>query len=158
MNLSEHFTLEEATFSGTAARLGIGNTPLSDILLNMIKAAEYLEQLRTYINQRINITSWYRSELLNSNITGSSRTSAHISGFAIDCRTEKLTVLELCKVTKEFLDHTNIPYDQIIHEYGSWMHISFDPRNRQECLTIFKNNQGKKYLSGLLSEKEYNLT
>ena len=40
MNLSPNFTLEEATFSETATRLGIDNQPSPDQLENMKKAAE----------------------------------------------------------------------------------------------------------------------
>jgi hypothetical protein len=46
MNLSEHFTLEEATYSETAVRMGIYNQPDARQLENMKSAAECLEGVR----------------------------------------------------------------------------------------------------------------
>lgn len=156
MNLSNNFSLDEATVSDTAARLGIDNTPDPKSLANMVEAAKYMEILRTFLgNKVINVTSWYRSPVLNIVIPGSSRTSAHQIGYAIDCTVTGLSPLGLCIKAKECFDYHNIAYDQIIHEYGKWMHISFDPKSRKQCLTIFKNNAGKKYIKGLLTEQEY---
>jgi hypothetical protein len=46
MNLSEHFTLDEATYSETAVRMGIPNQPSTLQLENMKHAAACLEPLR----------------------------------------------------------------------------------------------------------------
>ena len=43
MNLSDHFTLEEGTYSETAIRLGISNQPDERQLANMKVAAQQLE-------------------------------------------------------------------------------------------------------------------
>ena len=157
MNLSPHFSLDEATVSDTAVRLGISNIPDDTILGNMIIAANNMEVLRECLgNKVINVTSWYRSPTLNIVIPGSSKTSSHQVGYAIDCSVAGLSPLELCYIAKECFIKKGIKVDQIIHEYGRWMHISFDPRARGEYLTIFKNNSGKKYMAGFLTEKEYN--
>lgn len=151
MQLSGYFSLEEATFSDTAARLGIDNQPNTVQLSNMIIAAKNLDLLRTKVDRPIRISSWLRNGALNAAIPGSSKTSAHMEGWAIDCTVSGITPLELCKLASDLYSD----YDQIIHEYGSWMHISFDPKNRKQNLTIFKNNKGKKYVEGLLTEQEY---
>ena len=153
MNLSKYFTLEEATFSDTAIRLGISNTPDEQQLANMRKAAIKLDILREYLGSAIIISSWLRVPELNNAIPGSSNTSHHTTGFAIDCRSSRLPVLDLCKVSKMVYNITG--FDQIIHEYGNWMHISFHPMNRKQTLTIFRNDKGLKYVSGLLTLKEY---
>lgn len=151
MQLSAYFTLEEATFSETASRLGINNQPNEVQLSNMKAAASKLDLLRSSIDRPIRVSSWLRNGTLNAAIPGSSRTSAHMEGWAIDCTASGLTPLDLCIVASQICED----YDQIIHEYGSWMHISFDPKNRKQRLTIFKNNQGKKYIGGLLTQQEY---
>ena len=148
MQISTHFTLEEAVFSDTAIRLGIDNTPSEIIVEHMRFAARGLEALRDYINEPIIVNSWYRSIDLNKAIPGSSPTSAHTSGYAIDCKTNKMSILALCKNAANLF----VSYDQIIYEYGGWMHISFDPKNRKQLLTIFK---GGKYKAGLLTKQEY---
>lgn len=155
MKLSDHFTLKEATFSETAARLGIDNSPNKGQLAAMQYSARYMDVLRDALGDPINVSSWLRVKALNLAIPGSSNTSAHMIGYAIDCRTARMTPYEFCNWTVNKLSELGIVWDQIIHEYGSWMHISFDPRGRKQTLTIFKNNQGKKYLPGILTKQEY---
>lgn len=147
IKLSKYFDLEEATFSDTAARLGVDNSPTPEVLANMKQAAQCLDELRELLGGPIIVSSWYRSPELNEAIPGSSKTSAHMGGFAIDCKSITLSPLELCKLAA-----TLKMYDQIIHEYGRWMHISFSPKNRKQLLTIFK---GGGYKTGLLTEQEY---
>lgn len=153
MKLSKHFSLDEAIFSETAARVGLTNIPSQEVQLNMMKAAQFLEQFREHINKPINITSWYRSQELNELIPGSSKTSAHVTGLAIDCNVLGISPCMLCKLASEFFKE----YDQIIHEYGRWMHISFDTRNRKQNLTIFKH-PSKRYVRGFLTQREYTLS
>ena len=147
MKLSPHFTFEEATYSETAIRNNIDNTRVStDILRAMQISAAHLEILREQIGV-IQITSWYRCPELNKKV-GGAKNSAHMSGWAIDCKSSKIPVYDLCVFASEVLES----YDQIIHEFGSWMHISFDPKNRKEALTIFSKGL---YKEGILTKQEY---
>lgn len=147
MNLSDHFTLEEATYSETAIRLGIPNMPSELQLANMKHAAECSEQLRT-ITGALRINSWLRLPDVNVAV-GGSKISSHMDGFAIDVSSAAHTPYELCQLVKK----AGIKFDQMIHEYGRWMHISFAPEMRQQELTIFKP-EGK-YKPGILTEAEY---
>ena len=72
MNLSRHFTLDEATMSQTASRKGIANTPTAEALTNMMDAAAQLEEVRLLLAAPINVSSWYRGPKLNSAIGGAS--------------------------------------------------------------------------------------
>lgn len=147
MNLSEHFTLEEATYSETAVRLGISNQPNDQQLENMKKAAAGLEQLRA-VSGPLRINSWLRLPEVNVAV-GGSKVSSHMDGWAIDVSSTKMTPIELCHKVEEL----GIKFDQMIHEFGRWMHISFAPEMRQQKLTIFKP-EGK-YKPGILTEGEY---
>lgn len=147
MNLSTHFTLEEATHSDTAIRQGIDNQPSSVQLENMKVAAQKLEQLRD-ITGPLNINSWLRLPAVNVAV-GGSKVSSHMDGWAIDVSSSKYTPYQLCQEVKK----ANIKFDQMIHEFGRWMHISFAPEMRQQELTIFKP-EGK-YKPGILTEAEY---
>jgi zinc D-Ala-D-Ala carboxypeptidase len=147
MNLSEHFTLEEATHSDTAIRQGIDNQPSTLQLENMKIAAAGLEQLRA-ITGPLNINSWLRLPAVNVAV-GGSKVSSHMDGWAIDVSSSKYTPYQLCQEVKK----AGIKFDQIIHEFGRWMHISFAPEMRQQELTIFKP-EGK-YKPGILTEAEY---
>jgi len=147
MNLSEHFTLEEATYSETAVRMGIDNQPLPRQLENMKSAAAQLEGIRNFTGP-LKVNSWLRQPSVNMAV-GGSRVSSHMDGWAIDCSSSKLTPYELCQKVLGM----GIKFDQLIHEYGRWMHISFAPLMRQQSLTIF--NPEKKYKPGILTEAEY---
>lgn len=147
--LSEHFTLEEATHSDTAIKLGISNQPDERQLGNLKKSAEGMEKVRALLGKPIGISSWLRLPEVNVAV-GGSKVSAHMDGFAIDFTCPAVGVpLEIAKK----IAASDIQYDQMIHEYGRWVHISFDPALRKQQLTIFKP-EGK-YKPGLLTEAEY---
>lgn len=147
MNLSAHFTLEEATYSETAIRLGINNQPSAQQLANMVSAAAQLEAVRA-VSGPLRVNSWLRLPDVNVAV-GGARASSHMDGWAIDCSSSAHTPHELCQMVKK----AGIKFDQMIHEYGRWMHISFAPEMRQQELTIFKP-EGK-YKPGILTEAEY---
>lgn len=147
MQLSEHFSLDEATYSETAVRLGISNQPSEKQLENMKIAAAGLEQLRA-VSGPLHINSWLRLPEVNVAV-GGSKVSSHMDGWAIDVSSTKFTPIQLCHEVEKL----GIKFDQIIHEFGRWMHISFAPEMRQQKLTIFKP-EGK-YKPGILTEAEY---
>lgn len=155
MNLSPHFSLEEATRSDTAARLGIDNQPDKEALDNMIYTATKLEIVREHFGPLL-VNSWYRGPELNASIPGSSKTSAHMRGYAIDLRCPKYpnTYEFACELHK-FITEKSLGFDQIIHEYGSWVHLSFDIKNRGQLLTIFKSTPSKGYVLGILTKEQY---
>ncbi len=147
MNLSEHFTLEEATYSETAIRMNINNQPDERQLENMKSAAAQLEAVRA-LSVPLRVNSWLRLPDVNVAV-GGSKVSSHMDGWAIDVSSSKHTPLELCRM----VEGAEIKFDQMIHEFGRWMHISFAPEMRQQKLTIFKP-EGK-YKVGILTEAEY---
>ena len=144
--ISEYFTWEEVTRSQKALDLGIVNVPKMDVTKNCMIAASKLDVVRAALGAPIKISSWYRCEALNEAVRGS-KTSAHTKGWAIDCTAAGMSPYELCRRVIGM----GIDFDQIIHEYGRWMHISFDPANRKEVLTKFEGP----YKKGLLTEEEY---
>jgi putative chitinase len=148
MNLSEHFSLEEATHSDTAIRLGINNQPDARQLENMKKAAIGMEQVRALLGKSISVNSWIRLPEVNVAV-GGSKVSSHMDGWAIDFVSPFGTPYAVCKA----IEASGIKFDQMIYEYGKWTHISFAPEMRQQKLTIF--NPQKKYLIGILTADEY---
>jgi len=149
MNLSEHFTLEEATFSETAVRMGINNQPNDQQLNNMKTAANGMEAIRKLLGKSIYVNSWLRLPEVNIAV-GGSKISSHMDGWAIDFTCLGYgTPYEVAKALKE----SNIQVDQCIHEFGRWVHVSFAPEMRNQFLTIFKPDN--KYKSGILTAEEY---
>ncbi len=83
MNLTRHFTLAELTRSGTAARLGLDNTPPPDVMAALQTTAEMLERIRATLGVPVVVTSAYRSPEVNKAVGGVS-SSDHMAGQAAD--------------------------------------------------------------------------
>lgn len=130
MKLSEHFTLEELTFSQTAVRNGINNNPSQAVRNNLKTLADNLEKIRTFLGNPLRISSAFRCMELNRKIGGSVN-SAHMDGLAADFTCEKFgKPIDVVKA----LHKSGIKVDQVICE-GTWVHVSFDPKMRQQFLT-----------------------
>jgi putative chitinase len=47
----------------------------------------------------------------------------------------------VARVLKRCHDMGKLEYDQLIFEFGSWVHISFDPRMRGQALTYKRGDK-----------------
>ena len=128
MNLSPHFTLEELTFT---EHRQFDNTPNDEELANLVRLAEFLEQVKTLLNGKpIMINSAFRSEEVNRAV-GSKDTSQHRHGCAADIRVLDMTPDEVVTA----IINSGLPYDQCIREFDRWTHVSIpnvedaEPRN-----------------------------
>ena len=133
MNLSPHFTLTEFTASDTAARKGIDNTPDAAQVEKLRYLAAGLELVRELVGP-LHVNSGYRCPELNAAV-GSKPSSQHLKCEAADVTSiDGMGVRQMC----ELVAASDIPFDQIIQEYGAWMHISFaqDREPRGSILTI----------------------
>jgi Peptidase M15 len=154
MKLSEYFTLEEATYSETAIRLGIDNQPSIAQLENMKHVATtHADLIRKELGHPVHINSWLRLPDVNVAV-GGSKVSSHMDGWAFDmtCAEFGDTLTTAKKIAEIFKAH-GVKFDQIIHEYGRWVHVSGAPEGRGQLLTIYRPEN--KYKPGLLSEAEY---
>lgn len=137
MNLSPHFTLDEMTFSEIALRNGLSNAPDEATINNLKRLAELLEKVRALLNRPIRINSAYRSLNVNK-LVGGQPNSQHCLGCAADIKVGDMTPDQVVKA----IIHSDIPYDQIIREFDSWVHISVpngvDYQPRKTALIIDK--------------------
>ena len=135
MNLSEHFTLEELTFTNHRE---YDNTPNQVQIDNLTRLAEFLEKVRyTLYDRPIIIDSGFRSPEVNQAV-GSTSVSQHLRGCAADIRVPDMTPAEVVKAIYD----ADLPYDQLILELG-WTHISIpntdDMMPRSMALIIDKS-------------------
>ena len=139
--LSPHFTLEELTVTGT----GIDNTPPAAMVPTLKALAAKLEEVRKLLGDKpISINSAYRNKAVNAAV-GGVPTSAHALGFAVDFTCAGFgTPFEVCKK----IAASKLQFDQLIHERRDWIHLSVDPRNRRQLLTLPVS--GNDYQSGIL--------
>lgn len=138
MNLTEHFTLEEFIASDTATACGIPNDPPPDVLEELTKTAELMEEIRLLCGGNpVLISSGYRCSALNQEIGGASN-SAHLYGCAADFTIPAFgPPLAVCQELELALMALGI--DQLILENDSWVHVGracpgAEPRH--QCLTI----------------------
>jgi len=130
--LSPHFTLEELTLSQTAARRRIDNTPSGDDLRRLTQTACRMETVRTILgNRAIHVSSGFRCLALNRAIK-SKDGSDHVKGLAVDFKASGLTVIETVRI----LDESALQFDQLINEFGRWVHIGFGTRMRRQVFKI----------------------
>jgi hypothetical protein len=131
MQLSDHFALEELTFSSTAVRQGIDNQAPPEVVTHLTILAQTMEKVRTLLGGKpIHVDSGYRCPELNKAVGGVSN-SAHLAGYAIDFICPDYgTPLDIVHA----IDGSDIDFDQCIQE-GTWVHLSVDPAMRRETLT-----------------------
>jgi hypothetical protein len=138
IQLSRNFFLDEFTRSEVAARLGrpVRVEPDSEIHENLTRlCAMVLQPLRDALGP-VFITSGYRPAWLNKRI-GGGKHSQHILGLAADIVVTGHSPHDVgIHLLREAL-----PYDQLIYEFGEWVHVSVAPPfalARAEVLTAVK--------------------
>jgi hypothetical protein len=149
MRISDHFTLDEFTISQHAARNGISNTPNHSQVKNLTELCAYiLEPLRVAAGSPVVISSGFRSPKVNA-LAGGSKTSDHMDGLAADLTVPGMTTLAVCRL----IVMLNLPFKQLINEFNSWTHVSFDPLavtpKRERKTAVYRDGEVV-YLKGLL--------
>lgn len=130
----KHFTISELTRSATAQRLGIDNTPSTQVIEALNRLVDnVLDPLRDAWGAPIMVTSGYRCPALNRAVGGVAR-SQHLLGEAADVTTG--TVAGNRRLW-QLLQELALPVDQVINEHGfSWLHISYGPRHRRHFFKV----------------------
>lgn len=117
MNLSKHFTFDELTHTD---HRNLDNTPNDAELANLRRLAEFLEQLKTVLEDKpIMVNSAFRSKAVNDAV-GSKDTSQHRLGCAADIRVPNMTPDAVVRA----IIASDLPYDQVIREFDRWTHVS----------------------------------
>jgi hypothetical protein len=157
MKLSENLNLSEVTRSESAKRSGIDNMPTEKHLESLkILATNIFQPIREHFKVPIHISSGYRSEKLNRLVPGTSLTSDHCFGRAIDID------MDGTKISNNDVFHyikNNLKFKQLIAEFPingnlSWVHVSYDENNlKNQILIATKKNGETVYLPYKGNEK-----
>lgn len=144
MQITAHFNLAEFTRSESAKRHGVSNEPTSEHLANIkILCEKILEPIRMKFGA-INISSGYRSKVLNHYIGGSLR-SQHCEGKAADIDMDGMGSV----TNKQIFEYikNELEFDQLINEFNySWIHVSYNQgKNRKQILDALKVNNKTVY-------------
>ena len=147
MNITEHFTLEEAQHSDTAKKLDIDNRIPDELLSNLHRMCEKLEEVRALVGQPIMISSFYRCPALNEKV-GGSKTSAHMECRAVDFNAKFHTsemVFDKIRESKIQVDQCIIEQDKRGNE---WVHVAIEKEGsspRNEFLRGIKGDTSSKF-------------
>lgn len=147
MQLSENFSLAEATASAAARALGNDNQPTPAHLVNLRVTAGHMEVVRRILgNRAIDPTSWYRNPAVNAHVGGVS-TSHHALGLAVDFRVRGLEGLAAARI----IAASDVQFDQLIwYRPTGILHLSFHPQMRRQVRTNPTTKAGAKLLKGLV--------
>ena len=130
MSVTQHFTLEEVQKSNTATRLGIDNSVPSELMVNVKRMCQKLEEVRSMFNRPIIISSFYRCPELNAKV-GGSKTSAHMNGLACDF----LVSVKFPHTVFDVIRDSTMVFDQLILESSSsgsvWVHLGIEKEASQ---------------------------
>lgn len=144
-----NFPRRELEASQTATRRGIDNSIPQELLPNAIRLSWWLQELRNKINRihRIDsrsrelpiiVTSGYRGPELNKAIGGATN-SQHMRAEAADFGVPGMTPRQLV----DFIVKHHPGYDQMIEEFGRWVHVSVVAENPRGQVLVARMN-GKK--------------
>jgi len=155
IQLSKNFYLDEFTHSQIAARHGIDIVVKEDSqdFRNLKYLCESILQPLRDSEGPLHLSSGFRPLAVNKLARGS-RSSGHIHGLCADVISYTRTPMQLCKAVISL----GVPFDQLILEYGAWMHVgTFSPRRerRRQVKTAYrvktkhKLEKKTKYIMGL---------
>jgi hypothetical protein len=152
MELSKNLTLAEMTRSESAKRAGINNNATKEHIENMkLLASNIFQPIRDHFKKPIHISSGYRSKALNDSIKGTSKTSQHSSGEAMDIDMDNTNITNV-----QVFDYikNNLNFDQLIWEFGTdknpdWVHVSYEStgKQRKQILKAIKKNGKPSYIN-----------
>ena len=139
-----NFKMSELIYSETAIKENINNMPDINSLDNMLELITFcLQPVRELLGVPMIITSGFRNPLVNRQ-----NNSQHLYGQAADFIVKGMTPAQIiekiqtsninsCGSCSTQTPHFGscIEYDQLINEYGRWVHISYNKgKNRHQVL------------------------
>jgi len=134
MQLTPNFSLEEFCHSQRADDWDIDNMAPEELIPVCRYTCEGLERIRAYLGDKpITLLSGFRTSSLNS-LIGGAKNSQHMRGEAADF---KCPAFGSPLTTAMFLEKQMVllGIDQLILEYGRWVHVSFTKTPRHQSLT-----------------------
>jgi hypothetical protein len=136
--LSASFNLEEFVISQVAERHGYRNEPNEKQIENLrLLCTNVLQPLGEIINVPIFINSGFRSFDVNAAVGGRFN-SQHLEGKATDLVVPSMNLVDVFNIVLQRLS-----FDQLIYEFGKWIHVSYNGELNRKDVMISKKVYGK---------------
>jgi len=122
--MSRYFTLQELIHSDTAVSKKIDNAPSWEVVDNLRRLADFLDEIREEWGSGIIIRSGFRCKKLNKAVGGVD-TSAHLVGFAVDMVPANGKMKEFETFLKGWLKDKE--FDECLYESkngSKWVHFA----------------------------------
>ena len=138
IKLSNNFCIDEFTISQEAERHGYRNEPNEKQIDNLrLLCVNVLQPLREIIDVPIFINSGFRSFDVNAAVDGKFN-SQHLEGKAADFIVPSMNLVDVFNIILQKLS-----FDQLIYEFGKWIHISWNGELNRKDVMISKKVYGK---------------
>lgn len=145
--LSASFSLDEFVISQVAERHGYRNNPNEKQIESLrLLCVNVLQPLREIINVPIFINSGFRSFDVNA-VVGGRFNSQHLEGKAADFVVPSMNLVDVFNIVLQQLQ-----FDQLIFEFGKWIHVSWNGELNRKDVMISKKVYGKTVYENVKSE------
>ena len=138
LKLSKNFYLKEFVISQVAERHGYRNEPNEKQIENLrLLCVNVLQLLREIIAVPIFINSGFRSFDVNAAVGGKFN-SQHLEGKAADFVVPSMNLVDVFNIILQ-----KLLFDQLIYEFGKWIHVSWNSETNRKDVMISKKFYGK---------------
>ncbi|MCX6170017.1 MAG: D-Ala-D-Ala carboxypeptidase family metallohydrolase [Ignavibacteriales bacterium] len=147
IKLTNNFYLKEFVISQEAERHGYKNEPNEKQIENLrLLCVNVLQPLREIIDVPIFINSGFRSFDVNTAVGGKFN-SQHLEGKAADFIIPSLKLVDVFNIVLQKLS-----FDQLIYEFGKWIHVSWNGESNRKDVMISRKVHGKTVYENVKSE------
>ena len=143
--MSKYFKMSEFTYSETAKKKKIDNTPPAEISERIDAFMWFLDELREEWGSPLLVSSGYRCPKLNKAVGGASN-SSHQYGYAVDLVPVNGYVDMFFTFVQNWFKSHGYQWDQIIDEYSGkshWVHIGWKFKDGSQRNVIMRYKDGK---------------
>ena len=152
LRLSACFYLDEFIVSQVAERHGYKNEPNEKQIDNLrLLCVNVLQPLRKIINVPIFINSGFRCFDVNVAVGGRFN-SQHLEGKAADFVVHSMNLIDVFNIVLE-----RFSFDQLIYEFGKWIHVSWNGELNRKDVMISKKVYGKTVYEKLNGELRFQI-
>lgn len=115
--ITANFTWNEA-FTNEQESDGI---PIYEVFLNVVRMADYLQDIREHLKKPMYIHCWVRQIPHNKRVGSTAKYSGHLNGLAVDFHVKDMTDEQVRQAILKMKTHVRIEADTV-----GWVHVDIN--------------------------------